>query len=88
MLWTKDRANCGSAAVAAAPGHGSFAITAKHYVDPDMLRSSAVRRVAGARSAAAISPDEEAARLLERLRTLSLETGSTLLRALAAETAN
>lgn len=41
-------AGCTSGAVASALGHGSFAITAKHYVDPDTLRNSTVRRVADA----------------------------------------
>jgi integrase len=34
-----------SGAVAAALGHGSFAITARHYADPDVLRNTTVRRV-------------------------------------------
>lgn len=80
-------AGCTSSAVAAALGHGSFAITAKHYVDPDTLRNSAVRRVAGALTTAA-SPDDDSAGLLERLRTLTPEVRAALLSALAAETVN
>lgn len=68
-------AGCTSSAVAAALGHGSFAITAKHYVDPDMLRNSAARRVAGALTPAS-SPEDESTRLLERLRSLSPEIRS------------
>ena len=34
-----------SGAVAAALGHGSFAVTARHYADPDTLRNTTVRRV-------------------------------------------
>ena len=80
-------AGCTSSAVAAALGHGSFAVTAKHYVDADTLKNSAVRRVSDALTATA-SSDDDSARLLERLRTLSPEVRSALLRALAAETAN
>ena len=65
----------------------SFAITAKHYVDPDTLRNSTVRRVASALTTPA-NPDEESAQLLERLRNLPAEVRSALLRAVAAETAN
>lgn len=81
-------AGCTSSAVAAALGHGSFAITAKHYVDPDTLKNSAVRRVSDALTATAMSPEDDITRLLERLRTLSPEVRSALLRTLAAETAN
>ncbi|PSM31775.1 tyrosine-type recombinase/integrase [Haliangium sp. UPWRP_2] len=80
-------AGCTSSAVASALGHGSFAITAKHYVDPDTLRNSTVRRVAGALTLAA-KPEDESAQLLERLRSLPAEVRSALLRAVAAETAN
>ena len=34
-----------SGAVAAALGHGSFAVTARHYADPDTLRNTVTRRV-------------------------------------------
>ena len=34
-----------SGAVAAALGHGSFAVTARHYADPDTLRNTTTRRV-------------------------------------------
>ena len=80
-------AGCTSSAVASALGHGSFAITAKHYVDPDTLRNNTVRRVANALTIPA-NPDEESAQLLERLRNLPAEVRSALLRAVAAETAN
>lgn len=78
---------CTSSAVASALGHGSFAVTAKHYVDPDMLHNSTVRRITGTLTAAA-NPDDESAMLLERLRALPAEVRSALLRAVAAETAN
>ena len=58
--------------VASALGHGSFAVTAKHYVDPDTLKNSAVSKVAGALTAPACDP-------LERLRTLPPEKLSALL---------
>ena len=80
-------AGCTSTAVASALGHGSFAITAKHYVNPDTLRNSTVRRVTDA-LAAPRQPDDEVAQILERLRTLSPEARSTLLLALAAQTEN
>ena len=80
-------AGCTSSAVASALGHGSFAVTAKHYVHPDTLRNSTVRRVADA-LATSSHPDDEVAQLLDRLRTLSPEARSTLLLALAAQTAN
>lgn len=35
-------------AVAAALGHGSFAVTARHYADPDTLRNTTARRVLAA----------------------------------------
>lgn len=43
-------------AVAAALGHGSFAITARHYADPDTLRNSTVRRVGAVLEAPRASP--------------------------------
>lgn len=39
-------AGISSNAVAAALGHGSFAVTARHYADPNTLRNTTVRRVA------------------------------------------
>ena len=45
-----------SGAVAAALGHGSFAITARHYADPDTLRNSTVRRVGAVLEAPRPSP--------------------------------
>lgn len=61
--------------VASALGHGSFAVTAKHYVDPDTLTNSTVTKVAGALAAKpAQQPDP-----LERLRTLPPEKLSALL---------
>lgn len=80
-------AGCTSSAVASALGHGSFAVTAKHYVDPDVLRNSAARRVASALTATATSEDDSI-QLLERLRSLSPEVRSALLRALAGEPGN
>ncbi|MFO0577946.1 MAG: site-specific integrase [Polyangia bacterium] len=61
--------------VAAALGHGSFAITERHYVDPDTLRNSAVQRVAGALIDASSLPKEP----LERLRALTEEQLERLL---------
>ena len=84
-------AGCTSGVVASALGHGSFAITAKHYVDPDTLRNSTVRRVADALSGEAAPeprtpPEGRApAPLLEQLRALSKQERAALLRALESE---
>ncbi len=80
-------AGCTSNAVASALGHGSFAITAKHYVDPDTLYNSNVRRFSSS-LAAMDNGDEDLTRLIERLRALPAETLSVLLRSVAAQTAN
>lgn len=74
--------------VASALGHGSFAITAKHYVDPDTLRNSTVQRVgealgASAASAAAPQPQDP----FERLRALPADKLDALLRLLEGENA-
>lgn len=45
-----------SGAVAAALGHGSFAVTARHYADPDTLRNTTARRVSEALHEAPASP--------------------------------
>ena len=92
-------AGCTSGAVASALGHGSFAITAKHYVDPDTLRNSTVRRVADAlagdgepEARSESRPDSEdrsrppsTLPLLEQLRALSKQERAALLRALDPE---
>lgn len=79
-------AGCTSSAVASALGHGSFAITAKHYVDPDTLHNSTVRRFSS--TLAAGGTDDDLAQLRERLRALPAETLGALLRSVAAQTAN
>lgn len=56
-----------SGLVAAALGHGSFAITARHYTDPSALRNAASRRVSSALSA---SPKLDTDALIEMLRAL------------------
>ena len=88
-------AGCTSGAVASALGHGSFAVTAKHYVDPDTLRNTTARRVADALStehAAPAAPSqreaaEKAPPLLDQLRALSKQDREALLRALAGDKA-
>ena len=78
-------AGCTSGAVASALGHGSFAITAKHYVDPDMLRNTTLRRVA---SALAIEPTPaEPPSLLQQLRALGPQELAELLRMLSGASA-
>lgn len=80
-------AGCTSNAVASALGHGSFAITAKHYVDPDTLHNSTLRRFSSSLTTAGHA-DEDLSQLLDRLRALPAETLSALLRSIAAQTAN
>jgi 7,8-dihydro-6-hydroxymethylpterin-pyrophosphokinase len=78
-------AGCTSGAVASALGHGSFAVTAKHYVDPDTLRNTTARRVADALATDAGDAGAElkkAPPLLEQLRALSAQEREALLRAL------
>ena len=53
--------------VAAALGHGSFAITARHYTDPSALRNAALRRVSSALSG---TPKVDPDALIEMLRAL------------------
>lgn len=76
-------AGCSSTVVASALGHGSFRVTAKHYVDADTLRNSSVRRVASALDS---QPRSETAgpSLLEQLRALTPEERAALLDALKA----
>jgi integrase len=76
-------AGCTSSAVASALGHGSFAVTAKHYVNPDALKNSSVRRVTevlGSPKAASL------AELLERLGSLTEEERAIVLASLGAAT--
>lgn len=77
-------------AVAAALGHGSFAVTARHYVDPDILRNTTVRRVAAELAAAApigetpaaAAPSRQA--LIAALRRLSPAARDAVVRAASA----
>lgn len=64
---------------ASALGHGSFAITAKHYVDRDALRNSSVRRVVGTLGGDARDEVEGNEALLARLRALSPDERRALL---------
>ena len=80
-------AGCTSGAVASALGHGSFAVTAKHYVDRDTLKNSSVRRVADALTLDARGNAAELEGLRDRLRGLSPEARSALLTSLDADQA-
>lgn len=72
--------------VASALGHGSFAITAKHYVDPDTLRNSTVQRVSAALGAdPATAAATQARDPFDRLRALPPEKLDALLRLLDGE---
>jgi integrase len=64
------------AVVASALGHGSFAITARHYVDPDTLKNTATSQVAGA---LALEPTQRSQDPIERLRSLPPEKLEALL---------
>lgn len=72
-------------AVAAALGHGSFAVTARHYADPNTLRNTSVRRVAETleahKPAAALPLDP--ATLTAALRALAPEQLEAILRSIA-----
>ncbi len=62
-----------SGAVAAALGHGSFAVTARHYADPDTLRNTTARRVSEALQdppPRRAPPGLSTAELIEALRCL------------------
>lgn len=70
--------------VASALGHGSFSITAKHYVDPDTLANSTVSRVTGAlaligAAAPEDPPGDPPGDPIDRLRTLPREKLAALL---------
>ncbi len=78
-------AGCTASVVAAALGHGSFAVTAQHYVDPDTLRNSALRRVAHA-LAGEPTPAQHPS-LLQQLRALSPQELAEILRMLSDSTA-
>ena len=67
--------------VASALGHGSFAVTAKHYVDADTLRNSTVRRVSDA-LARDLTPTQPPT-LLTQLRALTPQAVAELLRDLS-----
>ena len=78
-------AGCTSSVVAAALGHGSFAVTAQHYVDPDTLRNTALRRVAQTLASEPTPPKPSS--LLQQLRELSPQELAELLRMLSVSTA-
>ncbi len=78
-------AGCTANVVASSLGHGSFAITAQHYVDPDTLRNTTLRRVAHA-LANEPTPAEPPS-LLQQLRALAPQELAELLRALSGATA-
>jgi integrase len=78
-------AGCTSSVVASALGHGSFAITAQHYVDPDTLRNTTLRRVAHALAQEA-TPAEPPS-LLQQLRALAPQELAELLRRLSGASA-
>lgn len=77
-------------AVAAALGHGSFAVTARHYVDPDTLRNTTVRRVTATLAIAAPSVETPVAAapsrqaLIAALRRLSPAARAAVVRAASA----
>lgn len=73
-----------SAAVASALGHSSFAMTAKHYADPDRLHNARARRVVEALDAESSSRSEPT-ELLHRLRALPKEQLAEILRSLGEE---
>jgi integrase len=70
---------CTSVAVASALGHGSFGVTAKHYVDPDTLRNTKARQVVDTLAGEAL---DEVSRLAQRLSQISPSMRASLLRAL------
>ena len=78
-------AGCTSSVVAAALGHGSFAVTAQHYVDPDTLRNTALRRVAQTLASEPTPPKPSS--LLQQLRELSPQELAELLRMLSVSSA-
>lgn len=78
-------AGCTSSVVASALGHGSFAVTAQHYVDPDTLRNTTLRRVANA-LASEPAPAEPPS-LLQQLRALAPQELAEILRMLSGATA-
>ena len=67
--------------VASALGHGNFAVTAQHYVDPDTLRNTTLRRVAHA-LAGEPTPAQPLS-LLQQLRALAPQELAELLRMLS-----
>ncbi len=78
-------AGCTSSVVASALGHGSFAITAQHYVDPDTLRNTTLRRVAN--TLANEPTPAEPPSLLQQLRALAPQELAELLRMLSGASA-
>lgn len=80
-------AGCTSGSVASALGHGSFAITARHYVDRDALTNSSVRRVTDALSGDDRHNLDDASDLLDRLRSLPSAARANLMRTLDADPA-
>lgn len=80
-------AGCTSAAVSAALGHGSFAITAKHYVDGDALLNSSVRRVTDMLAGQVRDSDDDRTGLIERLRAMSPEQRREIMQGLDGRSA-
>lgn len=78
-------AGCTSSVVASALGHGSFAVTAQHYVDPDTLRNSNLRRVAQVLASEPRPTDPPS--LLQQLRSLDPQELAELLRMLSVKPA-
>lgn len=78
-------AGCTASVVASALGHGSFAVTAQHYVDPDTLRNANLRRVAQA-LVSEPSPSNPPS-LLQQLRALAPQELAQLLHMLSVKPA-
>lgn len=76
---------CTSSVVASALGHGSFAVTAQHYVDPDTLRNSSLRRVAQVLASEPRPTNPQS--LLQQLRSLDPQELVDLLRMLSVKPA-
>lgn len=76
-------AGCTSSVVASALGHGSFAVTAQHYVDPDTLRNANLRRVAQV-LVSEPAPSNPLS-LLQQLRALAPQELAELLRILSVK---
>lgn len=77
-------------AVAAALGHSSFAVTARHYADPDTLHNATARRVTAAlavpepTAATPVSGEYSCADLIAALRRLPPAERTAVIRAVSA----